>query len=145
MLFSASRAATRWARRSRSASLDASAASSSRTRRARAAASGSAGGGGALTAVAGAAAAVGPRPRRPGAATTVAGAATAYRIRSAVVVGGWFIVFSRRAGVSGSPVQISVAGVKPLLLQYTELRKRHVISGCSPLRGEIACDLTGQS
>ena len=81
--FSASSAATRWARRSRSASLDASAASSSRTRCCRAAASGSAGGGGSATARRrgdrrragprpgggrrwdGPAAAVGPRPRRP--------------------------------------------------------------------------------
>ena len=31
-----------------------------------------------------------------GIATAVAGAATAYRIRSAVVVGGWFIVFSQQ-------------------------------------------------
>mmetsp|Transcript_11108 Transcript_11108/g.29160 ORF Transcript_11108/g.29160 Transcript_11108/m.29160 type:complete len:200 (-) Transcript_11108:86-685(-) len=88
--FSASSAATRFARRSRSASLDASAASSSCTLLARAAASSATGGGGGGTAVAGAAIGGG------GTATAVAGAATAYRIRSAVVVGGWSIVFSQQ-------------------------------------------------
>ena len=93
--FSASSAATRRARRSRSASLDASAASSSRTRCCRAAASSAAGGGGTATAAAGGGGGI-ATGGGGGTATAVAGAATAYRIRSAVVVGGWSIVFSQQ-------------------------------------------------